>query len=111
MLHGKRGSMLALAAVLVTMALMTRRWLLVGAMLLVGVGATVAVPQVRERIAQLPEQLNPNHGGRLTLWTRIAPPLIQEHPLGMGYKATSLGSVSEVQGPEFAPGGGFESSA
>jgi hypothetical protein len=43
------------------------------------------IPPVQSRIAQLKREFNVEGGGRLTMWFKIAPALIREHPQGVGY--------------------------
>jgi O-antigen ligase len=43
------------------------------------------IPPVQSRLGQLKREFNVEGGGRLTMWFKIAPALIQEHPQGVGY--------------------------
>ena len=56
---------------------------------LLALGAlTLAAPTVRQRLAGLSGEFREGGGGRMTMWTRIAPPLVREHPWkGIGYRA------------------------
>ena len=85
-LHFKRGAWLAFLASVVLMALAARRRRVLLSVL-VAVAGTLAIPQVQERLAMLKEELLVQNGGRYSLWTRVAPPMMAEHPWGMGWKA------------------------
>ncbi len=43
------------------------------------------IPPVHSRLGQLKREFNVEGGGRLTMWFKIAPALIREHPQGVGY--------------------------
>jgi O-antigen ligase len=84
-LNFKRGSWLCAAAlVAVFMASETKwRYLLVLAAVAV---AALAVPPVRARLVSLREEVD-RPGGRVTMWTKIAPALIRQHPWGIGWRS------------------------
>jgi O-antigen ligase len=85
-LHFKRGAWVACLCAIVVMGLASRRWRVLS--VVAGIVALMAVlPPVQERIAQLGREFDPNSGGRVLLWTKVAPVLIAEHPFGMGWKA------------------------
>ncbi len=85
-IHFKRGAWAALLATLLLMAVVNRRKRL--ALVLLAVLALGSqVPAVRERIAQVREELRVDTGGRVALWTRVAPSLFHEYPLGMGWRS------------------------
>ncbi len=45
------------------------------------------LPPVRARLAEMKGELNAGKGGRMTMWTKIAPELIKRKPImGMGYR-------------------------
>lgn len=80
----KRGSWfcaLILVGVSLLMHLRWRAWLLA----LVIVGGFFMLPPVQSRLGQLKREFNIEGGGRLTMWCKIAPALIREHPHGVGY--------------------------
>lgn len=85
-LHFKRGAWMAFVASAVLMALLAgrRRVMLI---LLLAVAGALAVPQVRDRLALLQEEFKLQTGGRYALWTEVAPRMMAEHPLGIGWKA------------------------
>lgn len=86
LIHFKRGSWLACLGALAVMGVASRRWRPLAAGLLVAL-AMLALPPVRERIGQLEREFNPEGGGRLLLWTEVAPALIKQYPLGAGWKS------------------------
>ena len=84
--HFKRGAWAAFAVGATVLAAGTRRWrilLAVGAAAL----ALLALPPTRERLSQLREEWMLASGGRATMWLRIAPGIIPDHPWGMGLGA------------------------
>jgi O-antigen ligase len=50
--------------------------------------ALVFVPQVRDRLQLLGQEWSDRQGGRHVLWTKVAPAMLKQYPLGMGFKAT-----------------------
>ncbi len=85
-LHLKRGVWIALFLALLLFAGLSRRWKI---LLLLGLcgAAAFALPQVRGRAAAARSWFDPDEGGRYLLWTEVAPRLIREYPLGMGWCA------------------------
>jgi hypothetical protein len=83
----KRGSWFS--AILVLVALMSRRlrWrrMLLGAVVLTGLA--VGVPPIRQRLLSLETEFNADSGGRLAMWTEVAPRLLRERPWGIGFRA------------------------
>lgn len=100
LLHFKRGAWIALALSLLTMGAMARRWRAVALLVLIGL-ATMLLHPVRERVAQLSEEFQLRGGGRYGLWTRVAPNLYQQYPMGMGWRSVQhddlLGFGAPVQ--------------
>lgn len=85
-IHFKRGAWAALLATLLLMAVVNRRKGL--ALVLLAVLALGSqVPAVRERIAQVRQEFLVETGGRIALWTRVAPSLFRDYPLGMGWRS------------------------
>ena len=95
LLHFKRGAWFAAAAAIILVLLLARnrRALVV---LTICIVAACFLPQVRGRIMLLKEEFDPEQGGRFPLWTEVAPPLIQDHPMGMGWKAVRHEHFTEV---------------
>jgi hypothetical protein len=58
----------------------------------------LATPAVRTRLGDLGRELNTRHGGRLSMWTEVAPALIREHPFGIGY-----GQLTNAKMRQYAP--------
>lgn len=80
----KRGSWVVAILLLVVFALTKLTWKHTLLVLLVVAGA-LCLPPVRARLQALERDFNPEAGGRMTMWTRIAPALIKAHPFGIGY--------------------------
>jgi len=77
-----------------------RKWLLA---LGVAVLIVALLPPVRARLDELREEFDLSGGGRLLMWTRIAPSLIRQHPFGVGYGALSHELMKQVA-PQVEPG-------
>lgn len=60
------------------------------------VGAIFAVPSARMRFSVLPQELNPNNGGRILMWTKIVPALHEEHPYGIGFRALTAKKMRSI---------------
>jgi len=58
----------------------------------------VALPVVRYRLSSLTDELSVRSGGRMTMWVKIAPGLIRDHPWGVGY-----GSLTNEMMRKYAP--------
>ncbi len=87
-IHFKRGVWLACVLSVCFLLTMRRRWRVIVALSLC-VLALPLLPQVRTRLAQLPEEFSEMQGGRWVLWTKVAPALISEYPRGVGWQALS----------------------
>lgn len=86
LIHFKRGTWLAFALAVVLLSLLRQNRRILSALLL-GVALILAIPATRDRVKDMATMLNPNKGDRAALWSRVAPPLLREHPWGYGYKA------------------------
>lgn len=86
LMHFKRGAWLALGASLLVLGLMSRQRRIVLFLLAVALLATF-IPTVRVRVGQLRQEFQLRTGGRFALWTRVAPELYREYPLGMGWRS------------------------
>lgn len=86
LLHFKRGSWIAFVGAMAVMGVASRRWrsLVIAFLVLC---SSLLLPPVRERLAELGDEFGNKPGGRLVLWTEVAPSLIPEYPFGMGWKA------------------------
>ena len=87
-LHFKRGAWFSFLLAAGLMSWWARRRRLVLAVLLCAV-AMGFVPQVRHRLQLLQEEFSDRQGGRHVLWTKVAPAMLKQYPLGMGFKATT----------------------
>ena len=85
-LHFKRGAWLAFLASAALMALLARRRRILLVLVLVAASA-LAMPQVRERLSLLKDEMRLKTGGRYALWTEVGPRMMEEHPWGLGWKA------------------------
>ncbi len=61
-----------------------RRFILYG---LLGFSILLSLPPVSKRIVSLRFDADASHGGRMTMWTQIAPELLKEHPWGVGFRS------------------------
>ncbi|MEI6167748.1 MAG: O-antigen ligase family protein [bacterium] len=95
LINFKRGSWfcaLILIGIMVLMQLRWRAWLV----MVIGVVIFCALPPVQTRMGQLKREFNVEGGGRLTMWFKIAPTLIQEHPAGLGYGCLTNDQMRQV---------------
>ena len=93
----KRGSWFSTAIVLVALGgrrLLRWRWLLPTIILL---GAlAVGVAPIRQRLAHIRTEFSTSSGGRLAMWTAVAPVMLKEHPWGIGYRAMTNERMREI---------------
>ena len=83
----KRGPWIALAICGSAIAMSSFGWRRVLPLLVLGAALLGALPPVRTRISQLRDDADASHGGRMTMWTEIAPQLLREHPWGVGFRS------------------------
>ncbi|MEI8139742.1 MAG: O-antigen ligase family protein [bacterium] len=91
----KRGSWfcaMILIGVAVLMQLRWRAWLIMTGFLVV----FFMLPPVQTRMVQLKREFNVEGGGRLTMWFKIAPALIQENPAGLGFGCLTNEKMKQV---------------
>ena len=86
-LHFKRGAWFSFLLSAGVMSWLARRRKIVIAVVLCA-AALVFVPQVRGRLELLKEEWSEDQGGRYVLWTKVAPAMLKQYPLGIGFKAT-----------------------
>ena len=89
----KRGSLivfLAIATVQVAGRVRWRRALPIAALAL---ALAFALPPFRHRIAQLPDELRFTKGGRVLMWTDLAPAMLRAHPWGVGFRGLTWESL------------------
>ena len=91
----KRGSWfcaLILIGIMVLMQFRWRAWLV----MVLGLVIFFSLPPVQTRMVQLKREFNVEGGGRLTMWFKIAPVLIQEHPAGLGFGCLTNDKMRQV---------------
>jgi len=95
LLHQKRGVWLATAATVGLWTLWSRRW---KTLAVLGVAGCLALtlPFVQARLHRLQEVIQPTHGGRMILWTQVAPRILPEYPWGMGFNGSTYEDFREV---------------
>ena len=85
-LHFKRGALMAAVAVLLVMAVLSRRGKLLAALAVAGL-CLCAVPQMRDRVLMVQNEFSLSLKGRYPLWTQAGPALLRDYPFGVGWKA------------------------
>ncbi|MBU0677147.1 MAG: O-antigen ligase family protein, partial [Verrucomicrobia bacterium] len=85
-IHFKRGVWFSFAICAVGIGIMSRRKRILLA-LLVSAVVVLLLPQSRERLLSLRDIATEQVGGRWVLWTDVAPRLLRDHPMGIGYSA------------------------
>ena len=85
-LNFKRGSWICAAGMVGVLVLRRAGWRAVAVLGLV-VALALVSPWVRHRLHGLGGEMRLDSGGRATMWFRIAPALVREHPFGIGYGA------------------------
>ncbi|MBQ3811696.1 MAG: hypothetical protein II839_12875 [Kiritimatiellae bacterium] len=93
----KRGPVLAGFAVCFLLLLSRLRWWKALLVLLAFAAAAVAMPHVRGRFAELPEEFRLAKGGRALMWCRIVPELHREHPWGVGFRSLTSAKMREAE--------------
>ncbi|MDZ4199204.1 MAG: O-antigen ligase family protein [Kiritimatiellia bacterium] len=94
LLHFKRGVWFSFAATLPLLCLVCRRWKPL-ILFLAAVALALLIPATRDRLLQAKSEFSRNRGGRMTLWTEVAPSLIRQYPMGMGM---SVATNSDFRG-------------
>ncbi len=91
----KRGSWICtfLVVGMFIAAQMKLRHVLILAAVAIGI---LMLPPVWSRFSDLKQELDVTRGGRIVMWTKIAPPIIKAHPLGIGYRALTEDMMKEV---------------
>lgn len=84
----KRGSWMVLTFILGLFILLAGKLRLL-AVLAVLLALCSLHPYVRARMANLQNEFDISHGGRLVMWTKIAPALLREHPYGVGFRGVT----------------------
>ena len=102
-LHFKRGVWISFALTAVLAAAMTRRYHML-LVLLLGMLALCFVPQAQDRLQLLRQELEEGTGGRRVLWTRVAPNLIKDNPMGAGFRGLDHADFVESSPIYLQPG-------
>jgi len=90
----KRGSWICTVAIVTLFIVMKANWrYLLAVIAVILIAGTL--PFVRNRVADFRNELKP--GGRITMWTKIAPELVKRHPLlGIGFKSLTSEMMKEI---------------
>lgn len=94
LLHFKRGVWASLLIAMLLLSVLTRRWIILLVMVGLVIGAAL-VPQVQDRVRDLKLVTEVGVGGRYALWTEVAPNLIPEYPMGLGWGAMRHSDLAE----------------
>ena len=91
----KRGSWAAVTLVLALFGMLTGkvRFLLILVIIMI---LSSFHPYVRSRVAHLQNELQLDHGGRLVMWTQLAPELLRQYPLGVGFRGVTPEVMQET---------------
>ncbi|MBU1692723.1 MAG: CPBP family intramembrane metalloprotease [Verrucomicrobia bacterium] len=95
LLNFKRGSWITAVGLGAVSLAARRRWVWLGALLAL-VAAGLCFHPVRGRVEQLQSEWDVEGGGRLTMWTRIAPALVKQYPLGVGYRSVTSDMLRRI---------------
>lgn len=97
----KRGSWACALIFVVLFILLQANWKYI--LIPVGLIAVLAaLPSIQERAMQIKEEFRTDHGGRITMWFKITPCLIETHPWGIGYGALTSEMMKDCA-PEVEP--------
>jgi hypothetical protein len=94
-LNFKRGSWICAVAMTGLLLALRMRWRVVLAVGL-AVACTAALPPVWNRLSGLRAELTTGHGGRLVMWTQIAPELHRRQPWGVGFRALTSAMMQDA---------------
>lgn len=95
LLNFKRGSWLVTLLLGAAGLIAKRRWVWL-ALLVTGVGLGLCCHPLRYRMEQLSRESDIQGGGRLTMWVKIAPALVRQYPLGVGYRSVTPAMLRRV---------------
>jgi O-antigen ligase len=95
LLHQKRGVWLASMVTIGLWTVWMRYWKILITMAVLA-GLSLFLPFVQVRLNRLIEVIQPTHGGRMVLWTQVAPRLLPEYPWGMGYNGSTYEDFREA---------------
>ena len=100
-LNFKRGSWLCGIAFIVALVGLRTNWRWLVVTMVIGIGF-LALPPVQTRLQTLDREFRVP-GGRMTMWTKIAPALVREHPWGIGFRSLTNRQMRAIA-PEVEPG-------
>lgn len=86
-LNFKRGAWGAALVAFLLVIVLARKWRWVVVVLLFA-GMLWVLPWTRQRIEQSRQEFSIRFGGRYTLWSEVAPPMLRRFPQGIGYAAS-----------------------
>ncbi len=91
----KRGSWISAVFCILLMAAasLKKRYLLVPVLVIV---LCAFLPPVSARLLALKKEFNPDAGGRVTMWVKVAPELIRTYPMGIGYRSLTNEMMKEI---------------
>lgn len=89
----KRGSLFAFALVGGIAAVRRIGWKRALPAVAVAAALIMAVPASRERLRQIPDELRMEKGGRVLLWTNLAPAIRRQYPWGVGFRGLTYESL------------------
>jgi O-antigen ligase len=95
LINFKRGSWFCAMILIGIMVVMQFRWR-VWLVMMLGLAFFFLLPPVQTRMVQLKREFNVEGGGRLTMWFKIAPALIQEYPAGLGFSCLTNDQMRRV---------------
>ncbi len=91
----KRGSWVVTGVMLGLFSVLNYRWKWLCGLLALLI-LTALLPPVQQRVLQLRDELDLQHGGRLVMWTKIAPELLRQHPMGVGFRGVQEDLMQET---------------
>lgn len=95
----KRGSWICATAFIGVFLLLRAGWrYFAGLAALVLV--VVLLPPVQSRLGELRDEIR--NGGRMVMWTKVAPPLVQANPMGVGWRCLTSDMMKKVA-PDVEP--------
>ena len=89
----KRGSLFAFAVVGGMAAARRVGWKRTLLAVVLAASVIWVVPASRERLRQIPDELRLEKGGRVLLWTNLAPAVRRQHPWGVGFRGLTYESL------------------
>jgi hypothetical protein len=91
----KRGSWMALGATACVLVLLRTDWRVLVILVVFAVAGSF-LPPIHQRLVGLKSELTNAKGGRLVMWTEIAPALLREYPAGVGFRSLTEEMMQET---------------